>query len=173
MKILSTILVVTCLICGCRPEELSKRDAMKLIKRDKSYPHIVDYDIITNDTDLARSITYKELDSAGLIVVSKSHAFKKENSLIFFTPKAKPYLLKTVPGTYIQKVKIATEDIKEVKEIIKDYLDSTVLVVYNTEYKNITPFGVMLDSISSHTKQQTAHYTRTKDGWILTNGKNN
>ena len=87
MKILSTVLLVACLFCGCGPEELSKREAMELIKRDKSYPHIVDYDIITNDTDFARSITYKELDSAGLIVVSKGHHFKKESSLIFLHRK--------------------------------------------------------------------------------------
>lgn len=67
------------------------------------------------------------------------------------------------PGqnTATQEVRIDKETIKEIKEIIPDYLDKTVIVVYTTEYNDL------LDDNSKKIKQRIAHFTRTDQGWIL------
>jgi hypothetical protein len=171
MKKLSIILSLACLLlAGCGPKELSKDEALELLKSDKKYPRVIDYDIFTADPVHAKRALDKGLEAAGLLKVERTQTLSEiGNPLILFTEKAKPYFLPAAPGqrASVQKVKIAEENIKEVKEVIKDYLDKSVVVVYTTEYTNITPFSTLLDNGSEKIKQRTADFHRTDDGWVL------
>lgn len=107
MKKLSIIFIVSSLLLsGCVSKELSKEEALVLLKKDR------------NDA----------------------------------TP---------VENGATQEQRIEKETIKEIKEIIPDYLDKTVVVVYTIEYKDL------LDNNIKKNKQGIAHFTRTDQGWIL------
>ncbi len=173
MKKLFFIIAAALLVTGCGSKELSKDEAIKLLRKERGYPHVFDHDIFCGDSHHARNVIDKGLEAKGLVIVHRTAKLRDigKKPIIDFTEKAKPYLLATPVEDQeykIQKVKVADEDILEVKSIVSNAENKTAVVVYTTKFNNLTPFSVLLPITSKPEIEHTATFILSDhDGWIL------
>jgi hypothetical protein len=172
MRNLSVILIAGLLLSGCGSKELTRDEALQIIKKERNYPHVLDYDIFCSDPSHAKKVLDKGLEAAGMVIVHRTLKFKDVGvkPIIEFTDKAKPYLLTTSKedqSAKIQKVKIADEDISEVTAIVPDKSNNTAVVEYTIIYKNITPFSVLMKKDLKQPDKQTAYFALSDKGWII------
>jgi len=174
MKNLSIVLIAGLLLCGCGKNELSREDALALIKKEKGYPRVFEYEIFYSDPYHATRLLEKGLEGKGLVTIKKTQKLKDIGSpLVHFTAKAEPYLINGTPEEWnadfaagIQRVKLADEDIGEITAIIADKSNNTATVEYTTVYKNITPFAVLLKRDLQKPQQQVAYFALSDKGWV-------
>ena len=172
MKKVLFILISTGLaIFGCNPaQELKKDEALQIISKELNYPRVIDYDVFCSDPEYEKKLLDAGLETKGLITVQKNQKIKDiGNPLIQFTDKAKPYLLPTPDKDKeldVQNVKIADEEVSDIR-IIKDGENkNAVWVEYSSVCKNITPFSVLMKRNLNEPRHKV-QLTLADDGWIL------
>lgn len=173
MKKLAVILSIICLqlqACDSK-KELSRDEALKQIKRERSYPGVLDYDLYCGDPKHARNVLDAGLESEGLVTVQRTQKWADLGKpLIAFTAKSQAYLLATPEkdkASRIQKVKLADEDVVEVTNIRTNESRNKAVVDYSTAFKNATPFAKLTTVEFNKTKFNKAYFALGDDGWKL------
>ena len=171
MKKLTIIFLIASLMGGCTSKkELSKEEASKIIKQDKQYPRVIDYEIYCSDPVYAKKVIDAGLQEQGLVTVQHNQQIKDVGKpLIKFTDKAKPYLLPLSEDdkkTDIQKVKIADEELVDVTNIQTIEEGKKAIAEYTTAYKNINGFSA-LTKINNQSATHKAYFSLFDDGWKL------
>ncbi len=169
MKLL-TILFSALLIFGCASEKtLSREEAFQQLQQDKSYPHEINYDIYCSDPEAAKKVLDAGLETEGLVTVQRTQKLGDVGKpLINFTEKAQSYFLSTTEkdkARYIQKVKIADEDLAEVTNIKTNEPGNKAVVEYTTSYKNVTPFSSLIRINYKEAKTNKAYFSLGEQGW--------
>ena len=172
MKKLTLILLSISLIASCTSKkELTNEEAINLIKQDKNFPSVIDYEIYCSDPASAKKVLNAGLESAGLVAVQRTQKLADVGKpLISFTAQAQPYLLPTSEkekSRYIQKVKLADEDIAAVSKLKTNEAGDKAFVEYTTTYKNVTPFSPLLQTNYNQSKKNKAYFTLSDTGWKL------
>lgn len=169
------LLAVGLIISSCGSQQLEKQTAFDVIKKELSYPKVLDHDIYCADPDHVRKIQDAGLDKKGLVAVQLSIKMSDEDkSLIHFTNTSQPYLLPTPEkdkSLSIQKIKLADEDIGEIVSIKKDPDTKAELVEYTTTYKNVTPFAALVSQDFTRAKNHKAYLALNNGNWEVENTK--
>lgn len=167
-KILVLLMCIT--IAACSKKELTKDEAIVLLKKEKGFPRTMDYEIFTSDPEFANKLLATDLESKGYVVIQKTQKLgEMGNALISFTEKSQPFLLHPSDEDLklsVQKVKIAEENVVEVKSITEDKSSGTVLVSYLTNHSNATPFAVLVKNLDKP-KDLLATFKNDGEKWIL------
>lgn len=173
MKKLALLAAVFCLIlAGCNSnKELSREEALNLIRQGKNYPKVIDYDLYCGDPKYAKKAIDAGLESQGLVTVQRTQKLAEVGSpLIQFTDKATPYLLPTPSSdksSHIQKVKLGDEELVEITGIKTGPSGKDAVVEYTTAYKKLTPFAVLATTNWEQQATRKANFTLYDDGWRL------
>ncbi|TRW21496.1 hypothetical protein FMM05_20310 [Flavobacterium zepuense] len=73
MKTLSFILLfATILLTGCDSKELSKDEALQLLKKELGYPRTVDRSIFCRDQGHARKVFAAGLEKSGMVTINEN-----------------------------------------------------------------------------------------------------
>jgi len=162
---------VICLgLVNCTPkEELSREEALQLIRKEIGYPKVYAHDIFCADPEYTQKVLEAGLEKNGLVTVKRTQKMTEIGQpLIEFTSKATPYLLTSSEEdkrTNIQKVKIANEDLAQVTGIKIDDDGKKATIEYTTTYTNLTPFAALLRTDLKKQMPRTAHFTLHDNGW--------
>lgn len=175
MKKLSFVLVLGALIvASCGPKKLSKEEASSLIRNERGYPKLVDFDVFCGDPQQAWDVIDKGLEEKGFVIVHRTAKLKDigKKPIIDFTGKATRYLLPTTKEdkeAMIQKVKIADEYLAEIISIVSDKDGKIAVVEFTTTFENITPFsGLSKIDFKKPKKKHKATFVLSDDNsWIL------
>jgi hypothetical protein len=164
--------IITCVLQGCDTENVLNRDeALKQIKQEWNYPGALDYDLYCGDPKYARKVLDAGLEAEGLVTVQRTKKFADAGKpLIGFTAKAETLLVATPAAdkaSYIQKVKLADEDVVEVTNIRTNANGNKALVEYSTAFKNVTPFAKLTTVDFNKTKAKKAYFALGDEGWKL------
>ncbi len=123
------------------------------------------------DPKYGRKVLDAGLESAGLVTVLKTQKLGDLNKrLVTFTDKAQPYLLPTPEkdkSSYIQRVKLADEDLVEVTNIRTNKAGNKAIVTYSTTFKNVTPFAALTTVDFNKSKTNKAYFGLGDEGWKL------
>ncbi len=169
MKILISMVLACLLITGCSKNELDREKAMAILQ-DGHYPQVIDYNIFCNDPEYGSRAIDAGLEDAELVTVKRKVKlidFGKE-PIISFTEKARPYLLKTSAEdrkSWVQKVKLADEELVEVTGILLDASGKTATIEYTTSFKNVTPFAKLDKGDYTKIATHQATFAKYDDGW--------
>lgn len=157
--------------CSNKIQELSREEAMSLIKQDAEYPKVIDFDIYCGDPEFAKKVLDSGLEAQGLVTVQKTQKLSEVgNPLIRFSEKAQPYLMSTPEedkAVNIQKVKLAEEELQEVTGIKMLNDNKSAIAEYTTSYINVTPFSALVNTNFKETNNHTAHFSLYDDGWRI------
>lgn len=172
-NVLFALFAVCTLLTACSNDNknLSREEAMNLLKQQTTYPKVVDYDIFCGDPAFARKVLDAGLESQGLLTVQRTQKLNELGKpIIELSPKAEPYLLPTPEkdkSINIQKVKLAEEQLKEVTGIKMMDDGKSAVAEYTTNYKNITPFSSLVNTDFSKEDTHQAYFALYDDGWRL------
>lgn len=168
MRILSFI-VVALLLISCGSKKLTREKAAELIKA--KYPRTIDWDVYTADPKHARWVLESKLEQDGYVTLKTKQTFAEiGDPFIFFTDKAKPFLMDTPEKDkkyHIQKVKLAEQHFDEITgmQLLKN--DQKAIVEYTLVYKNVSPF-VAISTLKIVPKEnRKAYFALYDDGWRL------
>lgn len=157
--------------CSNKSQDLSREEALILIKQEEGYPMVIDYDIFCGDPEFAKNVLDAGLEAQGLVIVQRTQKLSEVgNPLIRFSEKAQPYLLPTSEedkSVKIQKVKLAEEELQEVTGIKMLNGNKSAIAEYTTSYINVTPFSVLVKTDFNKKVDRTAHFSLYDDGWRL------
>jgi hypothetical protein len=148
MKQLPVIMMIAAaLITGCGSSgKLDEKAAFAVLKDKMHFPRTLSFDVNCADPDVARRLLNSDAEKEGLITIQRTYKMSEEGKpLIHFTDKAAPYLLPTPEADkgYMQKVKLADEELTEVTAVTNNEADKSAVVEYTTVYKNTTPFAAV------------------------------
>lgn len=164
------ILLFCIFLTACSEKELTKDEAIKLLAKEKGYPRTMDFDIFTADPEYAKKLLDANLESKGYVTVQKTHNLGEiGNPMIGFTEKSKPFLRPVSTEDEkmaVQKVRIADEDVVEIKSITEDKSSGTVMVSYVTSFRNATPFSVLVKNLDEP-KDLSATFRYDGEKWLL------
>lgn len=170
MKVKTLILLICIGFASCSKKELTKEEAMALLNTEKGFPRTMDFEIFTADAEYAKKLSATNLESDGYIIVQKTQKFGEiGNALIRFTEKAKPFLLQTSEQDLkmsVQRVKIADENVVEIKSITEDKNAGMVTVVYTTNFTHSTPFAVLVKNLDKP-KELMATFKFDGEKWVV------
>lgn len=152
-NLLLTLLSTALLLTGCSKKELSKDEALQLLKKDGKYPRVYDHTIHTGDQRYAKLILKTDLEKNGYVTIDREQRLGDLGKpLVHFTDKAKPFLINkglekqqedwTLNN---QDVKLADEEISEINSVVTDENTHTATVNYTTTFSNISPFSVLIE----------------------------
>jgi len=161
-------LLVVVLITGCGSKELTKTDALNILRASKDYPKTIDYTLYCNDGSVANRVAESSLVRDAYVIMAEVRSADKP--FFSFTDKAKPFLIEVSDkerALGIQVVKLADEILIDVTGISTDANSTTATVLYATRLENITPFVVLLDYKLETDKSRKAFFKRYDDGWRL------
>jgi hypothetical protein len=170
MKANTLILLICIIVTACSKKELTKDEAMVLLTKEKGYPRTMDFEVFTADPVHAKRLLDANLENEGYVTIKKTQKLGEiGNPLISFTEKAKSFLLPVTAEDEkisVQKVRIADENVVEVKSIVKDNHTGAVEVRYVTNLTNATPFSVLIKNIDKP-KELLATFKNDGEKWIL------
>jgi hypothetical protein len=172
-NVLFALFAVCTLLTACSNDnkELSREEAMNLLKQQTSYPKVVDYDIFCGDPAFAKKVLDAGLETQGLLTVQQTQKLSELGKpIIQLSTKAEPYLLPTPEkdkSINIQKVKLAEEQLKEVTGIKMMDDGKSAVAEYTTIYKNVTPFSSLVNTDFSKEDTHQAYFALYDDGWLL------
>jgi hypothetical protein len=156
--------------CSNSKQELSREEAMSLIKKEAKYPKVIDYDIYSGDPEFAKKVLDAGLDAQGLVTVQQTQKLSEVGSpLIQFLEKAQPYLMSTPEedkAINVQKVKLAEEELQEIIGI-KMMDDKSAVAEYTTSYINVTPFSALINRDFKEKDNHIVHFSLYDDGWRI------
>ncbi len=174
MKNLIFILFTACIVlasCSNDTKELSREEAMNLLKQETQYPKVVDYDIFCGDPEFAKKVLDAGLETQGLLTVQRTQKLGDVGEpIIELSGKANPYLLPTPEkdkSINVQKVKLAEEELKEVTGIKMMEDGKNAVAEYTTIYKNVTPFSTLVNTDFKKEDTHQANFALYDDGWRL------
>lgn len=159
-------------LLGCSDnKELSKEEAMSLIKKEMNYPKIVDHDIYCGDPEFAKKMIDAGLEKQGLVTIQYTRKLSDaDKPIIEFSDKAQPHLLPSPEKDQtvnIQKV-ILAEELLQVVTSIKIMNDGKSAVAdYTTTYSNVTPFSVLVHNDFKKANTHQVNFALYDDGWRL------
>lgn len=157
--------------CSNKSQDLSREEALILIKQEEGYPMVIDYDIFCGDPEFAKNVLDAGLEAQGLVIVQRTQKLSEVgNPLIRFSEKAQPYLLPTSEedkSVKIQKVKLAEEELQEVTGIKMLNDNKSAIAEYTTSYINVTPFSALAQTDFNEKVNHTALFSLYDDGWRL------
>jgi hypothetical protein len=172
-NVLLTLFAALILIAGCSDDrrELSREEAMNLIKQETAYPKVVDYDLFCGDPEFAKKVLDAGLETQGLLTVQRTQKLGDVGKpIIELSGKAQPYLLPTPEkdkSINVQKVKLAEKELKEITGIKMTEDGKTAVAEYTTTYKNVTPFSALVNTDFKKEDTHQANFTLYDDGWRL------
>jgi hypothetical protein len=172
-NVLFAFFAVCTLLTACSDDnkDLSREEAMNLLKQQTTYPKVVDYDIFCGDPAFAKKVLDAGLEAQGLLIVRRTQKLSDVGKpIIQLSPKAEPYLLPTPEkdkSINIQKVKLAEEQLKEVTGIKMMNDGKSAVAEYTTTYKNVTPFSSLVNTDFSKEDTHEAYFALYDDGWRL------
>lgn len=171
-NLLFVLLSASVMFWRCDPAvELQQKEALQIINKELGYPRVVDYDIFCGDPAHAKRLLDAGLETEGMVTVQKTQKLKDiGNPLIQFTEKANPYLLPTAnedKALNIQKVKIANEEVEDIRIIRDEENRNIVWVEYTSVCKNITPFSALVKRSLNEPARHRVRFSLSDDGWIL------
>lgn len=161
------------LVSGCseNKKELSREEAMNILKQETTYPKVIDYDLFCGDPEFARKVLDAGLESKGILTVQRTQKLSEVGKpIIQLSDKAEPYLLPTPEkdkSINVQKVKLAEEQLKEVTGIKMMDDGKSAVAEYTTTYKNVTPFSSLVNTDFTKEDTHQAYFALYDDGWRL------
>ena len=169
MKTVSVLGLAILLMASCSQTKLEKEEAASIIRSEKNYPKVYEYEVNVSDPASARKLLDAGLEADGLVTVDKTQKLKDAGQpIVHFTEKAKPYLVR-IDEKYdnIQVVKAADMDLADVTgiKILED--NKTATVEYTVAYKNITPFAKLMKRDLSEKKAERSTLSHFDTGWKL------
>ncbi|MFX1705731.1 hypothetical protein PV783_17315 [Chitinophaga sp. CC14] len=168
MKTLSFI-VAAILFISCGSKKLTREHAAELIKA--KYPVTIDWDIYTADPDHAARALDTKLEQEGYITLKRKQTLAEMGTpFIFFTDKAKPYLMETPEKDkkiMVQKVKLAEQHFGEITGMQMLKNDKKAIVEYTYVYKNVTPFVAISNLKIEPKESRKAYFALYDDGWRI------
>ncbi len=170
MKANALILLFFIFLTACSKNELSKDEAMVLLAKEKGYPRTMDFEVFTADPMHAKRLLDANLENDGYVTVQKTQKLGEiGNPLIGFTEKAKPFLLPVTAEDEkmsVQKVRIADENVVEIKSIVEDRNTGALEVNYITNFTNTSPFAVLIKNLDKP-KDLLATFKYDGEKWVL------
>ena len=172
-NVLFALFAVCTLLTACSDDnkDLSREEAMNLLKQETTYPKVIDYDIFCGDPAFAKKVLDAGLESKGLLTVQRTQKLSDLGKpIIELSAKAEPYLLPTPEkdkSINIQKVKLAEQELKEVTGIKMMDDNKSAVAEYTTTYKNVTPFSSLVNTDFSNEDTHQAYFALYDDGWRL------
>jgi hypothetical protein len=172
MRDILSLLVFTMIFVSCASDKkLDEKTALKLIKEEKGYPKVVEYEIYTADPQDAKKLLDLGLEKEGLITVQKTQASADVGRpLIMFTKKAQPFLLsQTIDDkkAKIQRVKIADEVVKSITRITEQEDGNGVVVEFETSFENVSAFSVLSGVKLNKTRNLNVNVVFDDNVWSL------
>ncbi len=170
---LLTLFATLILMAGCSDDkrELSREEAMNIIKQETTYPKVIDYDLFCGDPEFAKKVLDAGLETQGLLTVQRTQKLGDVGKpIIQLSGKAQPYLLPTPEkdkSINIQKVKLAEEELKEVTGIKMMEDGKTAVAEYTTTFSNVTPFSELVNTDFKKENTRQATFSLYDDGWRL------
>lgn len=169
-KTIFILCAVWWIISGCsNNKELSREEAMSLIRQEMHYPKVFDFEINRVDQDQARKVLDAGLEANGLLTVQRTQKLIDVGKpIIHFTDKAKPFFLplrKNENPEKVQVVKLADEELAGVTGIKTSGNGKNAAVEYTTVYKNITPFAALVNRDLKKEEVHKAYFSLYDDGW--------
>lgn len=159
------------LLFSCNQPELSKQEAATVIRSEKDYPKVYDFEINTADPAVAKRMLDAGMETNGLVIIDRTQKLKDiGNPVIHFTEKAKPFLIEKTsdaPNTDIQKVKLADMDLGEITGISISNENKTAMVNYTVQYLNVTPFSKLVKRELAQPEPQQASFVLYDTGWKI------
>lgn len=157
------------LLSGCNSQNLTREKALELITKQYPYPSVKGYYIFTDDPASSQAVIDAGMAANGYITVDKKLSLKR-HPIITFTDKAKPFLLpveEKEKADFIQRLRIAQEDIIDVTGIRLLGQGKKAIVEYTTQYKDLTPFAVLEKDklITGKVNNRKAYLSLYDDGW--------
>ncbi|HQS22893.1 MAG: hypothetical protein B7Y11_01670 [Sphingobacteriia bacterium 24-36-13] len=174
MKNVLFVFFAACILmtaCSNDNKDLSRDEAMNLIKQETAYPKVVEYDLFCGDPEFAKKVLDAGLETQGLLTVQRTQKLSDVGKpIIQLSGKAEPYLLPTPEkdkSINIQKVKLAEEELKEVTGIKMTEDGKGAVAEYTTTYKNVTPFSALVNTDFQKENIHQATFALYDDGWRL------
>lgn len=157
--------------CSGGSKDLTKEEAMNLLKQETTYPRVVDYDLFCGDPEFARKVLDAGLETQGLLTVQRTRKLGDVGQpIIQLSGKAEPYLLPTPEEDKlinVQKVKLAEEELKEVTGIKMMEDGKRATAEYKTVYKTVTPFSALVKIDFKKGDTHQANFALYDDEWRL------
>jgi hypothetical protein len=166
MKHILYLAVAAIVLTACGEKKLSVDQAKELIKKDRGYPKPLPFEINRIDPASVQRLEDAGLETAGMVTLNKGEA-ELHQPRIFFTEKAKPFLLGPPQGSTAEQaenVKVADMDIIKVTGIATSKDGKTAAVDFLVGYSNASPFKSLVPGLND--PQQVKEYFRLyDDGW--------
>lgn len=170
-QILITLFAALMFYCCNNTPVLKETEALQIINSELKYPRVVDYDIYRSDPAHAKKLLDAGLETSGMVTIQRTQKLKDIGSpLITFTESASHFFLPVSDkekALDIQKVKIADEIVTDVKISASGENKNSMIVVYTTVYKNITPFAVLMTRNLNDPVKHTVTFILQGDKWVL------
>lgn len=159
------------LITACSEEKLDERKAFHLIEQSRQYPKLIAYTINAADPNQVSKLINSGPVNNGLITIEEPHSLgEMGNTLITFTEKAAPYLLPLTSQDSLRgfrRVKIAREQLSGVSGIKLLDDGKNAFAEYQTVYKNVSPFSVLVPADFKKKKTHKAYFFLKDSHWQL------
>ncbi len=169
LTVFQLLAVFAIALSSCSSSELSRPNALELIKKEYKYPITTDWAIFTGDPAHAKKLLDAGLEQEGYVVVQRTQKMKDTGKpWISFTDKATQFLLpiKEEDKKYaIQKVRTGEEDIIAITGIKMLSKGRKAVVEYTTQYEQLTPFAVLAHLQANKPNTRTAYFSLYDDGW--------
>ena len=153
-------------LAGC--SDLSSEDIEMILKSEKAYPRTIEMKLFCNNEITAREVTEKNLVRDGYVTAQLSHTPADIGKpLVYFTEQAQPFLIPTddtLKSFDIQRIKVADEVLKHVRNIEINPQGNKAVVDYTTEFVNLTPFIVLYQDVTGEQQRRT-FFTKEGDLW--------
>lgn len=169
MKTVSVLGLAILLMASCSQTKLEKEEAASVIRTEKNYPKVYEYEVNVSDPASARKLLDAGLEAEGLVTIDKTQKLKDAGQpIVHFTEKSKPYLIR-IDEKYdnVQVVKVADMDLAEVTGIQLQEDNKSATVEYTIAYQNITPFAKLMKRDLSEKKVERATLSYFDTGWKL------
>jgi len=167
MKNILLLAVAATLLTACGEKKLTDQQAKVLVQKDKGYPKPLTFEINRIDPVSVNRLEQAGLESSGMVTLQKDGNIVPHQPRIFFTEKAKPYLLgppQGKTGEQAENVKVADMDIIEVTGIATSKDGKTAALDYVVGYSNLSPFKVLIPGVEKPEKRKE-YFRLYDDGW--------
>lgn len=169
MSALLFLICLTLAACG----DLNENRVEQILAERETYPKPVESTVFCNDGATVKKVTEVGLVRDGFVTTPEHTAEDVGKPLIYFTDKAKPYLLATsdtLKSFDAQKVRVATEHFLRVLNIEINPSGNQAVVDYLTRMEDQTPFAVLYPQDISGEQRRRTFLLHTAEGWQW-NGK--
>jgi hypothetical protein len=165
-------LCLALLFLGCSTKkELSRDNALALIKEAYHYPETWDYEIFTADPDQVKKLTAGGLEDQGFVTINHHpRLMDMGKPLIQLTGKASSYVLPVQANdaeSKIVRVKAGDVDMVEVTGIKMLSSGKAAVAEYTTVFKNLTPFASLRGITADKHTTKKAYFSLYDDGWRI------